>query len=358
VVLEWVALAGLLASLLCLVPKLPRRLFNPAALIAALAVVGLGLEGLARGAAIVDPEVQGFPTNRSRMWRRRYVRQNAAGFRDVEHALEVAPGVRRLLIVGDSYAAGSGIERPGDRFGSRLADALAEATGTAWEPIFAARSDTHTLDHLRFLSHGLRFRPDLVVLLYVFNDIDYLHPLTRRTVLTEHPRNIGQRLHPVRVLFTNSFAFQELYARLRHLTFASHGAPEAGNHPYADSTVLLRHLTDLRAFGTSARAAGSAAVIVPFDVSVAASQPARVRYRRFVAAAEAAGVPVWPADQVFRELPFETLTVGSLDLHPNELANDLLARAFLPRALEVVGCSQHPGGGRARGIEAKPCVAN
>jgi hypothetical protein len=61
---------------------------------------------------------------------------------------------------------------------------------------------------------------------------------------------------------------------------------------------------------------------------------------------------------VFRELPYETLTVGSLDLHPNELANDLLAGAFLTRALEVVGCSQHPGGDRTRGIEAKPCVAN
>ena len=48
---------------------------------------------------------------------RTHVRLNRQGFRDIDHALKADPGVRRLLVVGDSIAFGWGVPDPKDRFG-------------------------------------------------------------------------------------------------------------------------------------------------------------------------------------------------------------------------------------------------
>ena len=335
VVLEWVATGCLLVAGICLIPRLPPRARNFATSVAAVGVTVLLLEGAARALALVDPVIQGFPTNRTKIWNARYFKLNQAGFRDREHALLAAPGVRRLLIVGDSYASGEGLADPDDRFGQRLANALSSRTGSAWEPIFAAQPNTHTLHHIEFLGQALPLRPDLVILLYVFNDIDYLRQVTYRSALTEHPQGLADRLYPLRILLVNSFAFQELFARYRQLPFVLEA--QERSDPYTDAASVNRHLQDLGTFVAAARKAGAAVVILPFDVSVAVSDHYRERYRRFVAQLAAAGLPVWPAAEVFEGHSFDSLTVGQLDRHPSAFANALLADAILPQALELVG---------------------
>jgi hypothetical protein len=66
--------------------------------------------------------------------------------------------------------------------------------------------------------------------------------------------------------------------------------------------------------------------IVPFDIRVAASQPISEQYYYFVRAAQAYGLPIWPAgSEVFSTYSYKDLVVNKLDSHPNALAHQLLA---------------------------------
>jgi hypothetical protein len=182
--------------------------------------------------------------------------------------------------------------------------------------------DTDTRGHLSFLDFGLRYDPDIVVLLYVFNDIDYVAPVTSRSVLTEHPNTLGARAHPARVAIVNSFAAQEVYARWRHIRFA-----RRTNDPYGDSAIMASHFRDLVAFGQRAWESGAAWGLVPFDITLGVDPGLEARYDRFVREATAAGLPVWSLRSAFRGESFEDLVLNPLDAHPNKRGHRLAALA-------------------------------
>lgn len=331
IVLEWFALAFLLIAVVALIPTLPSPWMNPAVMLGTLGIALLAIEGWARGAAIVNPEVQGFPTHRTRMWMRRYHHLNSAGFRDREHPRDPVPGTRRLLVIGDSFAAGFGLSNPDDRVGSQLAASLSGISGSRWESVHCAKPDSHTLQHIEFLKQCLTYRPNLVILLYVFNDMNYLREGRdgRGSLLAGHPGGIVNRLHPIRLLFVNFFAVQEVYVRTRQWQSVKDVSAEV--EVYHDSAKLEQHLDDLMEFVRTGREATSRVVIVPFSIWVATSEFERERYRRFAVAATRRSLPVWSVDSVFIGRPFPDLVVGPLDTHPNEFANSLLAQAILPR---------------------------
>jgi len=329
IALAWLAGACVLVALAVGISRLPRKLVN----VGVFVVAGLGacwvVEGVARGAAIIHPEVQGFPTARSRLWHRHHVRLNRMGFRDDDHAPAPAPGVRRLLVIGDSYAAGVGIEETADRAAERLAGGLEAATGTRWESIVAARSNTHTLQHLEFLAEALPLDPAAIILLYCFNDIENLRPPQGAwSRLTRHPAGLGELLDPARMVFVNSYAAQEAVARLRQMPRVL--AARRSEDPYADSALVTRHLADLARFVERAKESGAVVLIIPFDVAVAGSALARGRYAGFMARLQAADLPAHSVADLFAGRQFESLTVNRLDGHPNERANALLAEALVP----------------------------
>jgi lysophospholipase L1-like esterase len=324
IVLYWCSLALVVVAWAFTLPRVPPAWQNVALSLLAVGAVAVLGEGAVRVRALVAPATQGFPTYTSALWDRRYVRLNSAGFRDTEHMVARAPGTKRVLLIGDSFAFGLGIPRTGDRMGERLAIALDGATGSVWEPINASHPDRSTLDEIALLDSTIRYRPDVVILVYVFNDIDYLYPVTKRTVLTEAPETAWQRVHPVRLLFRNSFLFQELYVRLRALRSSLPGTQRESD-PYADSTLVQRHLRDVARFVDKAGQGGAVVGIVPFDPTVAQSPAARTRYESFVGRAIAAGLPVWRVDSAFDGFSLSQLRVNRLDGHPNAVANQVVA---------------------------------
>jgi hypothetical protein len=328
--LEWIALLAIaLAGGIVVGRRLPARYANPALSCGAVICLALVGEGVARVKAVVAPATEGFPTASGALWYRRHVRLNRDGFRDRPHAVSPEAGSHRLLAIGDSYAFGVGIERLEDRFGEQLGAMLATGTGERWEVINASQGDLHTLQEIALLQRVLPCGPDVIVLVYVFNDIDYLRPVTERTVLTEAPRTLLQRLHPVRLLFENSYLFQELYVRVRLLGWRR--AAQAGDlvDAYADSALLARHIDDLGRFVSLARQTGAVVGIVPFDHAVTLSAAIRRRYQTFVSRARTGGLPIWSLDGAFNGVEFSQLTVNSLDGHPNPLANRLAAAAVV-----------------------------
>ncbi|HJU66021.1 MAG TPA: SGNH/GDSL hydrolase family protein [Gemmatimonadaceae bacterium] len=341
VLLEWLALLFLLsAAVAWLARVLPRRLLNVGLMLLSLALLLLLGEGAARVKAVGWPAVVGFPTYSLTIWERRNIALNSLGYRDREHVVAKPDSARRLLVIGDSYAFGWGLSRLADRFGEQLAARLESATGTPWEAINISKADRHTRQQVEFLRAGLPYRPDVVVLVYVFNDIDYLSvargalPLTTRNVLSEAPRNLLDRLHPLRLLYWNSYLVQELYVRLRALRWRFMRS-DPSRDLYADSSALATHVRDLAQLAAEARAGGAVLGIVPFEPAVVYRDDVRRRYDRFVAAARRGGLLVWSLRDAFGARDHSSLVLSSLDAHPNELAHRLAAEAVLPEVLRV-----------------------
>jgi hypothetical protein len=331
--LEWVALVCGLAAYGALVWRhREARWVNVGLSVGAIAALGVLGEGAARFKAWVSPETQGFPTYEQQLWYRRHVTLNKSGFRDEEHRVEPSRGVTRIAVIGDSYAFGFGIPDPKERFGEQLGTALEHCTGRTYEVINASRADTHTLHHLEFLRGVLRYRPDVVILLYVFNDMDYLAPVTPRVRWAEAPGSIVARLHPLRVAYLNSYLVQAVYVRVREAWSRWGEGLNTGEASwYRDSALLTRHLGDLARFASLARRDGAEVGIVPFDVAVVGSRAARERYVRFVAAAT--GLPVWSLEHAFDAYGYSQLVVNGRDRHPNALANRIAAAAVASRLL-------------------------
>jgi hypothetical protein len=295
-------------------PTLKGPWLNAGVVVGSLVFAALAGETFVRVRVAIAPTVQGVATNSGLAWVRRYATPNRDGFRDRDHDLVAAPGTRRLLVVGDSFALGLGIRRPDDRMGEQLAGLLAARTGYRWEPINAALVDRNTIDEIGFLNRTLVYKPDVVVLIYVFNDMNYLTPEFHEALI--HRPSV---LSPTHLAFANSYLFQELYVRLRR--FGSAFKKSIADDPYKDDAMLARHLGDVARFTTLAAEHGAVVTVVPFDNLIGVEPHFRDRYRRFVDHATARGIPVCSLDKTFPDRPTESLTVNALDGHPNELAN-------------------------------------
>ena len=308
--LEYVALCCLVASGIRFAMRRARgRGENAILLVGSLCVLTLLGEGVARAMAFIGAQTHGIPSYSGDVFRHRYVRLNRAGFRDTDHPLAPQPGTRRLLLVGDSYAFGAGVRQPADRFGEQLQAALMRMSGQPWEVINNSLGDRNTLDELVFLQRGLVYHPEVVILLYVFNDADYLaggersatadsgvRAVTQRSSIFEQPQSVLGRLEPARVLYWNSFLFQELYARWRLMQFRFRPRRRRGQgrDVYRTPSLLQRHLGRSRALRAHRPIPRMRVVaIVPIDPGVASEASLRDRYRTFTDAAERAGLPVW-----------------------------------------------------------------
>ncbi len=317
--------------------------------VAALALLG---EGAARLAAFVGAQTRGIPSYSGVVFEHRFVRLNHEGFRDVEHALHRRSGVRRLLLVGDSYAFGAGLRDTSERFGEQLQSALAAASGEEWEVIIVSRPGVNTLDETALLERGLAYAPDAVLLLYVFNDANYLagrraageiaerpgravRAEAEREPVFETPRSVGALLHPIRLLYWNSFLFQELYVRWRFakIKLIKRGGSPAAKDVYRTPELLRQHLMDLARFVSLADSANTPVRIVPIDQGVPSDSDRTDRYRTFVEAARAVGLPVWTLGDAYRGVALDEMVVNRFDGHPNAVGIQLAVDVIAPKLL-------------------------
>lgn len=95
------------------------------------------------------------------------VRCNSRGLRDREHALAKPAGVRRIAVLGDSYAWGQGVEDD-QTFAAVLERAL---PGTETINLGVA-AYTSVQELVLFEEEGVRYAPDWTVLLFCDNDLD------------------------------------------------------------------------------------------------------------------------------------------------------------------------------------------
>jgi lysophospholipase L1-like esterase len=270
-------------------------------------------------------------TKVAQQWGQRYIVENSAGFRDnVQYALPIVPGKRRISFLGDSFTAGHGVKSVEDRFPNLLRAAHPE-----WEVHVLAKLGWDTGAELSELQKYQRdgYRFDCVVLVYCLNDVADLFPewsAAMARIQADAKRGGWLRRH--------SFFLDILYHRYR----ATHD-PYVKNYydfvkqGYHGPTWELQkqRLTSLRDLVESH---GGKLVVVtfPFLQAVGENYEYRSIHDELDRLWAQLNVPQLDLLPVFAGWPRELITVNRYDPHPNERANSLAARAIEPFLVELL----------------------
>jgi hypothetical protein len=132
-------------------------------------VLALALVGGELYFRFVHAQSENILTRSTGNWLDRYWQTNSLGFRDREWTPEDWEGRETVLLLGDSFAAGWGIDDPADRFGNVLADLL----GDDYAVINAAEYGRSTPEQLEIAREHPLQDPDVIILQYFLNDISY-----------------------------------------------------------------------------------------------------------------------------------------------------------------------------------------
>ncbi len=175
-----------------------------------------------------------------------YPRTNAHGQRDIERSIDKAAGRRRILLLGDSVVEGLGIRDLDDTISGqweRLDDAGQIEVLNFGVSAYCTRAEVELLE-----VKGLRFNPDIIVLVFTENDYDnFNREAFKLQGETRAPRVIKQ-------LFLHSDLVRTVCLRTNLFGFAAQTDPVAWNRrAIGDNNVVeglkrLRELADRHGF--------------------------------------------------------------------------------------------------------------
>ena len=113
---------------------------------------------------------------------------NSHSLRDVEHSWEKPENTYRILIVGDSYTEGQGVEIE-ETYSKVLEKKLNESLDKNIEVIIAGIAGWSPLPEYLYLGkYGIDYHPDLVILM--FNTTDFSDEYFHESVLTSEARRL------------------------------------------------------------------------------------------------------------------------------------------------------------------------
>ena len=255
---------------------------------------------------------------------------NSAGWRDVEHQVAKPPGTYRVLGLGDSYLFGQGV-RFQDVSLTRLRrllqdaappDMVVEAVNTG-VPAFNTEAERQLLE-----ARGLEYRPDLVIVHFVLNDIeqnlgregpkleffrDYTAVYNQPDWLSGYSKLWGlarqtyqRRVEGARYLEESLRSYQEESARFESMWKSLEGIRDLCRQ---NNAALL-------------------VAIFPFLVNLDGDYPFLPIHQRLAERCQRAGIPVLDLYPAFKGHKGPELWVHPIDQHPNETAHAIAAKAM------------------------------
>lgn len=144
---------------------------------------------------------------------------NMDGFIGPDYSEHPADGTERIIVIGDSIAAGWGLDTAADSFANRLEEHLrhsgrrAEVLNLA-VPGYDAYESVMRLQHL-----GLRFQPDIVIYLLCLNDM--LHAAGRPTPEATRAANYARRSPLWHLTWWRFRHLRKIAAEGRHIPYAT-----------------------------------------------------------------------------------------------------------------------------------------
>ncbi len=254
---------------------------------------------------------------------------NSLGYRDVEHSMDKADKFR-IIVIGDSYTVGYGINNLEDVYTRVLQKRLNEAYGeNKFEIISLAEGGYSTIDEVRILKDiGLNMSPDLIVLGYHANDAEGPGSMIGFEKLFFHHYLIPYELGYF--LYRHSFAYYFLESRLKNLLrsfeLESETYEEYIRHLYSDSNPFKEHSKYLREFIKTGKDRGIPVIIINFPVtSDFNNYPFYYVNEHVKSVALLNGADYIDLLPYFAQYGPERLRVSFLDAHMNELGHKITA---------------------------------
>jgi lysophospholipase L1-like esterase len=257
-------------------------------------------------------------------------RTNRDGFRGPEYSYQPDPDVFRILVIGDSFTMGSGVEES-EAYPARLEALLNESPGSGrFEVLNFGLSGLNLRASVRRLERfGLPYQPDLIVYGFTVNDIE--GPAYRATTReTERAQTFERYLR-----FADSPSHLLRVAWPRILSLRDLVLPRPGSFAYDLRENYFRnpeawgdftdHLDRLRAVGDEARVC----VLVLIHTQIAQLNwlhPWRSIYDKVEDAARENGLAVTQTFPAYRGRRPADLRLSFFDGHPNPAGHELLAR--------------------------------
>lgn len=257
----------------------------------------------------------------SRNWYQRYWHENSLGYRDVEWSPDLLAGKTKVMVVGDSFVAGSGIANPEDRFANQLGRLL----GNDYAVLNVASPGWDTIDEVDAILEYPQ-KPDVLVLSYYINDIEgtaYANGAQRPQIRQDPPA----WFLPV---VQNSHVVNFLYWRLIRL------GPQEWADIYwndwlkkisADPEIRWRHQQELLTIIEGAASEQIPLIVVVFpnltavDESSFITQPVIDLFRE-------RNIPVLDVNTILAGRDPADTTVNAIDSHPNPAINLKVAEAL------------------------------
>jgi lysophospholipase L1-like esterase len=253
----------------------------------------------------------------SKNWFERYWRSNSLGYRDIEWTPELLEDRTKIMVLGDSFVAGHGINNAEDRF----PDLLGQMLGETYAVMNVGSNGANTKSEI---GNALAYPyvPDMIILSFYINDIQ------------ETAQDMGFGLGPVKTgepavlkpLIEESYALNFLYWRLYRL------GPQEWSEKYWNWLLSLYDNPDIWQIYQSellqiyhfikARNGQLIVVVFPNILAIDESRPITSQVVNLYAEQ---GVPVVDVPELIEGMDPQQLVVNSVDPHPNEIVHRLVA---------------------------------
>jgi len=254
----------------------------------------------------------------SRNWYNWYWEENSLGYRDVEWTPDLLADKTKVMVVGDSFTAGSGIEYPEDRFANQLGTKL----GEEYAMMVVASPGWDTIDQVKAIVE-YPYPPDILILSYYINDIEgvaYESGAQRPQIRTAPPMGLDW-------LVRNSYAMNFLYWRLIRL------GPQEWASIYwndwllqiaNDPEIRWRHQQELLTIVEGAKAQQIPFVVVVFP-NLAAIEASEPLVQPVIDLFTQHDIPVLDTREILQQYDPADTVVNAVDSHPNEMINQEVA---------------------------------
>ncbi|HEV7348050.1 SGNH/GDSL hydrolase family protein [Telluribacter sp.] len=288
-------------------------LANIVTLVVPLAVVLIFLEIVFM---YVPQSHEGVLSKASQIWWAKYWKPlNAQGYRDKEISSDTTK--TQVLVIGDSFAAGHGLESLDDRFSNQLEQKLGP---DQYDVYNLGVSGSDTRDEAQRLKK-YPVRPDVIVLQYFPNDVEKVGREKGLSLSGAEP--YADLKGPLTTVVKRFYLPNFVYWQLPHTSFSTF--EDFVKQAYTDTTVLNAHLRDLSQILAYRDSTGADmyAVFVPFlfqlDKSAQYTKPVEDYLR-------ANGVNVVTLTDGVKNIPEKERVVGKNDGHAGPPVNALMTQ--------------------------------
>ena len=289
-------------------------------------------------AAFVDTTDAFNATNVCHRWFRRHVDpyRNEAGFRDRrEPQAGSRDDVRQIYFFGDSFTIAQGVDRLEDRFTDRVEAELNLRRGSTGKEIQVANFgefgwDVSLIEGMVQATLGQGYRPDVIVYVYMLNDIEGYDPRTEVAI-----KSIQQSRSTFwlwnRTYFFNwlHFCWQQ-YNAGRTVDYFPHLADSYNSPVWPNVRAALQRIKErCDAHGVEFRMA-----FFPFLHNLGREYPFKHAHKKLADFCEESGVKYLDLEPVLSPHSGEGLMVNKFDNHPNERSHAIVADAMVEQLLQ------------------------